>query len=133
MSKQYNIADYIPQRPPFIFIDTIEEVNETLARTCFTIPADYVMVTDGHLTLAGLAENAAQTCAVRIGFMAGNKIGYIGAIKQMETRSLPRVGQTLTTEVRLIQEVLNICMMECVTSVDGEIVATATLKLATVD
>lgn len=133
MSKQYNIADYIPQRPPFIFIDTIEEVNETLARTCFTIPADYAMVTDGHLTLAGLAENAAQTCAVRIGYMAGNKIGYIGAIKQMGTRSLPRVGQTLTTEVRLIQEVLNICMMECVTSVDGEIVATATLKLATVD
>ena len=123
----------IPQRPPFVFIDTLEEVSETMARTRFTIPADCPLVADGVLPLAGLMENVAQTCAARMGHGAGNKIGYIGAVKAMEARRLPRVGETLTTEVRLIQEVMKISLMECTTRLDEDIIATTTLKLAIVE
>ena len=127
------ILAYIPQRPPFVFVDALEEVDTGMARTRFTIPADCPLVSDGVLPIAGLMENVAQTCAARMGHEAGNKIGFIGAVKAMEARRLPRVGETLTTEVRLIQEVMNISLMECTTRVENDIIATTTLKLAIVE
>lgn len=129
MKGERKIADFIPQRPPFVFIDTVDEVNEQLARTRFTIPAACPLVEDDILPLAGLMENAAQTCATR----AGNKIGYIGAIKQMEVTSFPHVGQTLTTEAKVVQEVLNISLMEVKTYLEGQLIATTVLKIATIE
>ena len=133
MELTHNIEDWIPQRPPFVFIDTIVEVSSTHAVTQLTISADCPLVEGDHLSLAGLMENAAQSCAVRAGFSGGNRIGYIGAIKQMEAQRLPKVGEQLTTEITLLQEVLNISLIECITRVGDEIIATTTLKLAIVD
>ncbi len=124
-----NISHYIPQRPPFVFIDTIDELSNTVARTRFTIPADCPLVTDGILPLAGLMENAAQTCAAR----AGDRIGYIGAVKQMEVHRFPVIGETLHTEAQLVQEVMNICLMEVKTFIADELIASTTLKIATIE
>jgi len=124
-----NIESFIPQRPPFVFIDTIESVEEKVARTRFTIPAECPLVADNILPLSGLMENAAQTCATR----AGDKIGYIGAIKQMQVKRFPHVGETLTTEAVVVQEVLNISLMECTTRIGDERIATTTLKIATIE
>lgn len=128
-----SISEYIPQRPPFVFIDAVEALDAALARTRFTVVSDCVLVTDGVLPLSGLMENAAQTCAVRAGYAGGNKIGFIGAVKQMEVTRFPHVGETLTTEAKLIQEVLNISLVECTTRVNDEVIATATLKLAIIE
>ena len=124
-----DIEDFIPQRPPFVFIDTIESVEEKVARTRFTIPAECPLMADNILPLSGLMENAAQTCATR----AGDKIGYIGAIKQMQVKRFPHVGETLTTEAVVVQEVLNISLMECTTRIGNELIATTTLKIATIE
>ena len=124
-----DIEQYIPQRKPFVFIDTIDEVSATTARTRFTVTDDCVLVSEGMLPLSGLMENAAQTCAVR----AGNKIGYIGAVKQMKATRLPRIGETLRTEATVAQEVLNICLMDVVTYVEEEQIASTTLKIATIE
>lgn len=129
MNETHDIAHYIPQRPPFVFIDTIAAVTDTTACTRFTIPADCPLVTDGLLPLSGLMENAAQTCAVR----AGNTIGYIGAVKQMEVTRFPHVGETLRTEAHVVQEVMNICLMEVVTHIGEEQIATTILKIATIE
>lgn len=124
-----DIEQYIPQRKPFVFIDTIDEVSATTARTRFTVTDDCALVSEGMLPLSGLMENAAQTCAVR----AGNKIGYIGAVKQMKATRLPRIGETLRTEATVAQEVLNICLMDVVTYVEDEQIASTTLKIATIE
>ena len=124
-----NIESCIPQRAPFVFIDTIERVGEKVARTRFTIPAECPLVTDDILPLSGLMENAAQTCATR----AGDTIGYIGAVKQMEVKRFPHVGETLITEALVIQEVMNISLMECTTRIGSDIIATTTLKIATIE
>lgn len=129
ISGQSNIEQFIPQRPPFVFIDRVDAVSADMACTRYTIPANSVLVRDGVLPLAGMMENAAQTCAVR----AGNKIGYIGAVKQMTVIRLPRVGETLMTEARVVQEVLNICLMEVTTRIGDEQIATTTLKIATME
>ena len=123
------IEQYIPQRAPFVFIDTIEHVDKNTARTRFTIPAECPLVTDNILPLSGLMENAAQTCAT----CAGDQIGYIGAIKQMQVTRFPHIGETLTTEAVVVQEVLNISLMECTTRIGDERIATTTLKIATIE
>ncbi len=129
MEASKDILSFIPQRPPFVFIDTVEDVNHSLARTRFTVPADCPLVAENILPLSGLMENAAQTCATR----AGNTIGYIGAVKQMEVKRFPHVGETLTTEAVIVQEVMNISLMECTTRIGDELIATTTLKIATIE
>ena len=127
------VETYIPQRPPFVFIDEVVSVNNERAVSAFTIREGCPLVANGHLSLAGLMENAAQTCAVRAGYCGGNKIGFIGAVKTMQASRLPKIGETLTTEVVLVQEVMNISLIECTTKVADEVIATTTLKLAIVD
>ena len=127
------VETYIPQRPPFVFIDEVVSVNKERAVSAFTIQEGCPLVANGHLSLAGLMENAAQTCAVRAGFCGGNKIGFIGAVKTMQANRLPKIGETLTTEVVLVQEVMNISLIECTTKVADEMIATTTLKLAIID
>lgn len=51
----------------------------------------------------------------------------------MEAARFPKVGETLTTEIVLLEEVLNISLIECTTKVDDELILTTTLKLAIVD
>ena len=128
MSKHYDIASYIPQRPPFVFIDTIEEVSAQGARTRVTIPESCPLVEDGILSLSGLMENAAQTCAT----MGKGAILYIGEVKQIEVSRFPKVGETVCTEAKVMQEWLNILRVECKTKIQDETIATATLKIATI-
>lgn len=138
MTPTHNISEWIPQRPPFVFIDTIVEMSTTNAVTQFTVPKENPLVEDGRLTLAGLIENSAQTCAARAGWVQRQqqlevKIGYIGAIKQMDVTCFPSVGQTLTTEANVVQEVMNICMMEVKTFLGNKQIASTIIKLATIN
>ena len=128
MSEHRDILAYIPQRPPFVFIDTIDEVWGMGARTRYTIPEICPLLSDGILPLSGLLENVAQTCSV----IAGNRIAYIGAVKQMEVRRFPKVGETLCTEAVVKQQMLNISLIECTARIHDEIIATAMLKIATI-
>lgn len=128
MNKVQDISAYIPQRPPFVFIDTIYELDGNVARTSFTVTETCPLLADGVLPLAGLMENAAQTCAAR----AGNTIGYIGAVKQMEVTRFPHVGEVLATEATVLQEAMNISLIECIIRSGGETIANVTLKIATV-
>ena len=128
MSEQRDILSYIPQRPPFVFIDTIEEVDEKGARTRYTISDACPLLVDGILPLSGLMENAAQTCAT----MGKGTVMYIGEVKQMEVTRFPKVGETVCTDARVMQEWLNILLVECTTQVNDETIAIATLKIATI-
>lgn len=133
-----DVINWIPQREPFVFIDAIEDVNETHAVTRLSISADCPLVQNGVLPLAGLMENAAQTCAARAGWVQKRqgdavKKGYIGAVKEMAVSRFPQVGETLRTEANLIQEVMNISLIECTIRIEDEVIATTTLKLATIE
>lgn len=123
-----DIASFIPQKPPFVFIDTIESVDEKGARTRFTIPESCPLVEDDDMVLPGLMENAAQTCAT----MAKGAIAFIGEVKQMEVMRFPHVGETICTEAKVVQEWQNILRVECTTQVQNEMIATITLKIATI-
>ena len=128
MHPQRDILSYIPQRPPFVFIDTIDELSENSARTRYAIPETCPLLLEDILPLSGLMENAAQTCSV----IAGNKIAYLGAVKHMEVTRFPKVGEMLQTEAIVTQQMLNISLIECTARIQDEIIATAMLKIATI-
>ena len=128
MSEQRDILSYIPQRPPFVFIDTIEDRGENSAQTRYTVSETCPLLSEGMLPLAGLLENAAQTCSV----IAGNNIAYLGAVKQMEVARFPQMGEILCTQAVVVQQMLNISLIKCTTRIHGETIATAMLKIATI-
>lgn len=132
-----NIQDIIPQRPPFVFVDTLLEMAEERSRVQFTVPADCPLAAGGCLTAAGLLEHTAQACAARIGYLqaqAGQpiRIGYIGSVKEMTIARRPQTGETITTEIVLLESVFDISLFRCVCRVGETVAAEVTLKLALV-
>jgi len=129
-----DILCYLPHRPPFVMIDSIEAAKGRLTGSHFTILADNVMVADGCLTAGGLVENIAQTAGAATGRAAqssGNvpSLGYIGAVKDLRIFALPRVGQTLDTEVDIVQQVMNALIVRGVVHCEGQLLASCELKI----
>ena len=111
-----NILPFIPQRPPFVMVDSLLYCDETTARTAFTVRADNIFVEEGELREPGLAENIAQTAATRSGYasVAENKpspVGYIGAIKNLEIIALPKTGDELMTEIKIVNHVFDVTLI----------------------
>ena len=132
-----DILHLIPQRPPFVFVDKVVYADEQDAEICYTITEDCPLVEDHRLPLAGVLEHAAQSCAARVGYIQSTqdepiRIGYIGAVKKIEVKRIPTVGECLLTKVTLLENVLDISLLQCDTFVGGELIAQTTLKLALV-
>lgn len=111
-----DIIDFIPQKPPFVMVGKLLSVDEDLTRSSFVIKADNVFVKNNQFQEAGLMENIAQTAALRAGYIAQaeNKpviVGYIGAVKDFEVFSLPNVGDELTTEINIENQVFDVTVI----------------------
>ena len=82
----------------------------------------------------------AQASATRVGYHSKYilhipvSIGYIGQVRKLEIRRLPKAGELLDTSVYLRQEVFNISLADIeVRTAQGEVLATASLKTALKD
>lgn len=130
-----DILHIIPQRPPFVFVDEVAYADEEGAEVYYTITKECPLVDDDRLPLAGVLEHVAQSCAARIGYLQSTqnepiRIGYIGAVKKIELKRIPIVGERLLTKVMLLENVLDISLLQCDTFIEGELIAQTTLKLA---
>ena len=61
-------------------------------------------------------ENIAQTAALRAGYMASEREeavlnGFIGSVKDFEIFALPKVGDELTTEVTIENQIFNVTIL----------------------
>ena len=130
------IGGILPQREPFLFVDRLESYDERETVTSFTVPAEHLLVEDGHLTASGILENMAQSSAARIGYQCKYilhvpvRIGYIGAIRNYRVHRLPAVGEPLTTTILFREDVFGITLTDAVVRVGEEIIAEASLKTA---
>lgn len=102
----------IPQRPPFVLVDTLLQADSLKAKSSFAITKTCILVSDETLQEGGIVENMAQTCALYAGNLAiknnqPTPQGYIAGIKSLIIDRLPRIGDQITTEVNLKQEVMN--------------------------
>ena len=131
---QHNILSIIPQRPPFVMIGQLIDCDENSTRTTLLILEDNVLVNKGEFSEAGLAENIAQTAAAGAGYSMQKKggavaTGYIGAIKNLEVFALPKVGDTIETEVTIENQVFDITMIAGVVKCDGAVIAKCQMKI----
>lgn len=129
-----NITQYIPQAAPFVMVGEIVEANDQVSKTRFTIAADNILVKNGYFTEAGLVENMAQTAAAGTGYHGKQQgkepvVGFIGALKNLSVKELPKVGDTLTTEVRFMHQVLNVHIVQGTVFANGNEVANCELKI----
>jgi predicted hotdog family 3-hydroxylacyl-ACP dehydratase len=133
-AAQQDILRYLPHRPPFVMIDELVAEEGGPARSRFKILAENVLVADGYFSESGLIENMAQTAGAATGFNAqatGNApaLGYIGAVKELKVFALPRIGQTLDTEIIFVQQVMQALIVRGAVHCDGQLLATCELKI----
>ena len=137
-----DILDLIPQRAPFMMVDSLIYYDPIVAKTVFTIREDNIFCTgDGRMEEAGLIENIAQTCAARMGYQEKTeqqrngviKIGFIGMIKTMEIFRNPIVGEQLDTTVNIIENFFNTSLVETKVEAAGETIATCEMKIFLTD
>ena len=135
---ELTIEELIPQRPPFVMIDRLVSSDEVYSITELTVREDNLFVEDGRLSASGLIENIAQTCAARIGYinLSHNqtvKIGVIGSISNLNIERTPKVGEKLTTTIKLLEEVFQMTLVEAVIASDNEEIVHANMKIALTD
>ena len=126
----------IPQRHPIVLVDRLLDSNVEKSVSDFLIREDCVFVEDGRIVSAGLMENIAQTCALRIGYLnRGQKvrIGVVGAVKNFSVIQFPLVGATLTTTVKEVLYVEPALVVSAETRVGNDLVATCEMKVFLTD
>lgn len=133
--SKYSISELIPQRPPFVMVDRLLYCDMSVTSTRLEIREDNIFNDRGRLSTAGICENIAQTCAARLGYLSlasgqAVKLGYIGAISNMQVFRTPQTGQTIETEINVLQEVFNITLVHAVVKCGDEVIAETDLKIA---
>ncbi|MBO0591050.1 ABC transporter permease [Cellulophaga sp. E16_2] len=122
-----DISNFLPHRPPFLFLDKILILNDEEVSTSFLIKEDNLFVENNHFNEMGLVENAAQTCSSIVGKSyfddedtegkGAKLIGFISAIKKITAFSCPQVGSTIISNAKLTSrfdtESYSVCSLEC--------------------
>ena len=134
--RSIDIHELLPQQEPFVMVSNIIHYDACTTITQTYIADDNLFVEDGRLNASGMMENIAQTCAARIGYY--NKyilkkdvqIGFIGDIRDFKVIENPKAGSTITTTIKVIEEIMDITLAESETICDGKTIATAVLKIA---
>lgn len=131
-----DIHELLPQQEPFVMISSLVRFDMHTTVTETIVSADNMFVEDGVFTAPGIVENIAQTCAARIGYVnkyilkKGIQLGFIGAIRDLKVKDLPKVGDTITTTISVIDSVFGMTLVDAVVLNNGAEVASAQMKIA---
>src|SRR3712207_9444280 len=96
--EHIDIHELLPQQEPFIMVDRLTAFDDRVTSTRFTIRPDNIFVEEGKLLACAIAENMAQTCAARLGYInkyilkRAIQIGFIGAIRDMVVTEIGRAS-----------------------------------------
>jgi predicted hotdog family 3-hydroxylacyl-ACP dehydratase len=134
MSLVKNIETVLPQRAPFVMISELISCDDESSASTFEVKADNIFLRDERLQEPALVENIAQTAAARAGFLAIREqrpvaVGYIGAIQNLEVFDLPVLGDTLNTEIRVMNQVFDVTLIGATVSCKGKKLASCEMKI----
>ena len=132
------MSELLPQREPFVMVSRLVQFDPVVSTTQLDITSDNIFVEGGTLIAAGVIENIAQTCAARIGYInrqssEGVRLGFIGAIRNLDILRLPKVGETLSTTITVVEEVFGMTLVNAVVKVADEVIAQTEMKIALSD
>jgi|TARA_B110000908_G_C10232329_1_gene441262 predicted hotdog family 3-hydroxylacyl-ACP dehydratase len=129
-----NIENLIPQKTPFVMVDSLLGFSNTNVLSSFKILENNIFYENQTLSEAGLVENMAQTIALHTGyhyFLKGQPAptGYIGSIKEIQILRLPKLYEIINTEARILQEFMGVTLVEItVSNAEKEKIASGTMK-----
>ena len=129
-----DIKSAIPQREPIIMIDKIVNHSDEKTSTSLTIKETNIFVEENIFQSSGLIEHIAQSSAARMGIQTTEEektplLGYIASIKNMMINRLPKVGETILTEIIVTNHIHNIIVVQGESKVDNIVVANCELKV----
>ncbi len=134
MTAINDIQSLIPQKPPFVMVDKLFSVTETVTTTGFCIKADNIFLQDGMFKEPGLVENIAQTAAASAGYVSytENKpvlVGYIGAVNNLQVFALPKTGDELITEITTENQIFDVTLISGKITCNGQLIAQCKMKI----
>jgi len=129
-----DIKSLIPQREPIIMIDKIVSHSDERTSTSLTIKETNIFVEKNIFQSSGLIEHIAQSSAARMGIQTTEEgknplLGYIASVKNMMINRLPKVGETILTEIIVINHINNIIVVQGESKVDNIVVSNCELKV----
>lgn len=128
------ILELIPQRPPFVFVDSYYGEEGGVHHTGFTPVDSTLFAEEGKLLEQGIIEHMAQSAAASTGYSFRSKgeevpVGFIGAVAGFELLRLPVTGMEIRTTIRFAGEFGGISLVEAQSSQSGELIAGTQLKI----
>ena len=144
MIERNEIETMIPHRPPFLWIDRVEELEPGVRCVAvkFVDPADPIFA--GHFPakpiLPGvlLIEAVAQTAGVMLGASAsqagtGGGVALLAAVNRFKFLKAVTPGQELRVETKKLTDLGRMACISGTVCVDGEMVASGELTVASGD
>lgn len=137
MNEVLNISvlDLLPQRPPFVMVDKLVYFDPVKTVTEFRVQPGNLFFEGGRLSASCLIENIAQTCAVRMGYInylnkTRVKLGFIGAIRDLQILRSPAAHELLVTSIEVKEEIFRMTLVKAVVKSNDEILVKAEMKIA---
>lgn len=133
ITDKNEILTLIPQRTPIVMVDALWEYTPTEGVAGLTVAPNNLFVQQGIFLESGLIEHIAQSIALHKGYyyyLNGKPapMGYIGAIKNIEIQSLPKVGDTLKTHITIQQEFMEVTLVTMQTFIGDTLIAQGEMK-----
>jgi|AntAceMinimDraft_17_1070374.scaffolds.fasta_scaffold22482_3 3-hydroxymyristoyl/3-hydroxydecanoyl-(acyl carrier protein) dehydratase len=134
LAKKNNIIDLIPQKFPMVMVDGLISNDEDVTVSKLQLNEFNIFCSDGYFHEPGLIENIAQTAALRSGYEAAENheepvVGYIGSVKRMIIKDLPKDNDTLKTKITIINRLMNVLIIQGEVMVDTKLMAEGEMNI----
>lgn len=127
------VENLLPQKFPFVMVDKMYSYTETSLIAGLEIKNDNIFFDKDTFLEAGLIEHMAQSVALHTGYQFFLKnetapTGYIGSIKEIEIKKLPKINDTIQSTITILQEFAGITLVDVVTYLNNEEIANGQMK-----
>nr|WP_198999589.1 hypothetical protein [Flavobacterium sp. ASV13] len=131
--EKQDVENLLPQKFPFVMVDKMYSFSETTLVSGLKIKSDNIFFDNDTFLEAGLIEHMAQSVALHTGYQFFLKnetapTGYIGSIKEIEIKKLPKINDTIQSTITILQEFAGITLVDIVTHLDNEEIANGQMK-----
>lgn len=127
------VESLIPQKNPFVMVDTLYSYSETELVSGFKVPDTAIFLNNELFVESGIIEHMAQSVALHTGyqyFLRNEQAptGYIGSVNKLEIKKLPKLHDEITTIVTILQEFAGITMVDVVSRLHNIEIAKGQMK-----
>ncbi|MFQ6600402.1 hypothetical protein [Flavobacterium sp. C3NV] len=127
------VENLLPQKFPFVMVDKMYSYTETSLIAGLEIKNDNIFFDKDTFLEAGLIEHMAQSVALHTGYQFFLKnetapTGYIGSIKEIEIKKLPKINDKIQSTITILQEFAGITLVDVVTYLNNEEIANGQMK-----